>query len=186
MALHVSTKLAPASQRFRAVRVVAVGRDCEVAFGFAFPSWPRLAFRLQQRGYRVETVFLKGRPALRTSASAEDIKALLSSRAKRTRPLKLLVVTLCVVAIAFVMLFSPASRPQPVQQKLVEKPNRCSEQVIDRALTSDELPSYLAHTQVLKIGGVVTGEIACDGQRYSYTLDQGKTKRVLKLQKLDS
>ena len=186
MALHVSTKLSPASQRFRAVRVVAAGRDCEVAFGFAFPSWPRLAFRLQQRGYRVETVLLKGRPALRTSACAEDIKALLSSRAKRTRPQKLLVITVGVVSIACVMLFSLASRSQPVRQKLVEKPNRCSEKVIDRALTSDELPSYLAHTQVLKIGGVVTGEIACDGQRYSYTLDQGKTKRVLKLQKLDS
>lgn len=186
MALHVFARLTPASQRFKAVRVLAVGRDCEVAFGLAFPSWPRLAFRLQQRGYRVETVVQKGRPALRTSASAEDIKALLSSRAKRTRPQKLLVITVGVVAIALVMLFSLASRSQPVQQKILEEPNRCSEQVIDRALTSDELPSYLAHTQVLKIGGVVTGEIACDGQRYSYTLDQGKTKRVLKLQKLDS
>jgi len=186
MALHRTTRLSPASHRFREVRVVAVGGDCEVVFGLAFSSWPRLALRLQQRGHRVESALQKGRPVLRTTANAEDIKALLISRAKRTRPLKLLVNTVGVVSIALVMLFSLASRPQPVQQKILEEPSRCSEKVLDRALTSDELPSYMVKTQALKIGGVETGEISCDANRYSYTLDRGKTKRVLKLQKLDS
>lgn len=186
MALHRITKTPEAKHRFREVRIVDVGNGCEIAFGLGFSSWPRLALRLQQRGHRVESALQKGRPVLGTTASAEDIKALQISRARRSRPRKFVVIAVVAVSIAFLLSFSLATKAQPVQQKILEKPNRCSEKALDRALTRDEIPSYMVQTQALKSGGVETGEISCEANTYSYTLDRGKTKRVLKLQKLDS
>jgi hypothetical protein len=185
MALHRKELSHSSWRRFKGLKVFSGIHRSEIAFGTAFASWPRLALRLQQRGFLVEALLKNGRPALRTNADFDVLRGLLSTRIKRRSARRVVTLGICLVSL-LLLIFTPiASNSRSVERRVATSSNRCREQVLLAALKSDRIPKFLEVTEVFKTGRVQSGIITCGENRYSFTLDAAKSRRVLKLQKLD-
>lgn len=174
------------SHNFGGLRVRSDGKLSEIGFGFNYKSWPKLANRLIQRGHSVRSIFENRRLLLETSASADEIRALVGSRSAKIRSKKavyFLPVALCLGLLAFIPMGDGKEMAEARKPAITD---HCNETELANALESDIDSSYLKEIESMTVGGIEIGKISCDNQGYSYTLDLSKTKRVLKLQKLDS
>lgn len=157
-----------------------------VDFGFFAPAWPRIWHRLRVAGIQVEAS-LTPRPLLKVYAPESEILRALSSRAKNRKPkvggLMTVFLGLVPVAAAFLVPLGGASISAPVK---VTTPETCSKTSLERAVKGGSEDSNIVLGESSLFGGVVSGNLTCNGRRYSYTLESRGSERVLKVRLLDS
>jgi hypothetical protein len=178
------TNLSPVS--FGGLKVISHSESSEVSFQFRYKSWPKLATRLVQRGHSVRVILENRRLRLETSAGDDELRGLVASRASTVRGKKALAIIPVLALLGFIAFSSMGDVPQVAEAKKPKIVDHCEKSELVKYLELETRPPHITEIDSMIVGGIEIGKFSCNEQRYSYTLDLAKTKRVLKLQKLNT
>ena len=126
------------------------------------------------------------RVELLTNASFDEAVSVVAGRRRGSSPKRFLLASLALGILSPLALVSLASGSQAKSVKPRPKIEHCSLQSIALALQSAAAKTNVNVEKEYVIGGVKVGTLTCKGARYSYALELNESKRVLKLEKLDS
>ena len=181
MVVHRFTKSLERRKKVGTVTVSTYDGRSTIKFGFWHKSWPKLANRLRSRGFSVEVLNHRNRIGLETNASPEMIFALVKPR----RVGKVLPIVSVVAASLALASISPV-KPSLVRPKQTVSNETCTSEWLLAEIAKEQSDPANTFQKRVQIGGVESGLVTCKGSKYSYTLDLGETKRVLRLVKLDA
>ena len=170
----------------RGVRIQSQADRSVLRFGSFSKSWPLIAKRFVSLGFDATPKLNGARVELLTNASFDEAVDVVSGRGRPSRPKRFLLASVALGILSPLALVSlvPGSQAQTV--KTQPKIDQCSAQNISLALQSDTVETNVDMEKKYVIGGVQVGTLTCKGARYSYALELNESKRVLKLEKLDS
>lgn len=173
-------------RRLRGVRIQSQADRSVLRFGSFSKGWPVIAKRFVSLGFDATPKLNGTRLELLTNASFDEAVSVVSGRRRvsNSRPF-----LLASVVLGTLLLLALASAVSGSQAKTVKpRPNidQCSPQSISLALQSVAAKTHVNVDKEYVIGGVKVGTLTCKGSRYSYALELNESKRVLKLEKLDS
>lgn len=185
MVRHKIAKPAVEQTKIGSMVLRSSGDLVEIQFGAFYPNWLILARRLEVRGFSVDVSLVKRRTLLMTSANIAQISAVSSRKLKRKLKSRWIVlIPTLLVAVVMATVSTPSAKPIGKPGPVQEVP--CSKERIIAFLEGKELSENISIDHSVFLGGVRSGKLLCKSSKYSYTLDLGETKRVLKLVKLDS
>ena len=178
------TNLSPVS--FGGLKVQSHGESSELSFHFFYKSWPKLATRLVNRGHSVRVILENRRLRLETSAIDDELRGLVASRAFKVGGKKALGIIPVLALLGFFAFSSLGNGPQVAEARKPTIVDHCDKSELVEYLERETNSPHITEIDSMIIGGIEIGKFSCKNQIYSYTLDLAKTKRVLKLQKLDT
>lgn len=187
MGIHANEIKGSNPLRFAGLRLFESDEFIGICFGHLGMSWPILARKLEGYGVLDGIEFQAGEITLRTSAQMPFLKALVQGHGKKSGLPKFILAATAIPVIVTASMVPLGVESE--QTKVVEKispVNPCGDSQLTNWLEGNGDADYIIPIETSVLGGVTVGILECSGSRYSYTLGSGDTKRVLKLQKLDS
>lgn len=187
MGIHTNEIKGTKPVRFAGLRLFESDEFIGISFDHLGTPWPILARKLEGHGVLAGIEFQGGKITLRTSAQMPFLRALVQGHGKKPRLPKFLLAATAipVVVIASMVPLGVESEKTTVVEK-ISPVNPCNVSQLTNWLEGKGDGAHISPLETSVLGGVTVGILECSGSRYSYTLGSGDTKRVLKLQKLDS
>ncbi len=173
-------------QRFRWVKIHSHTDGCVLGFGYFSKGWPVIAKRLTSLGFTVNPKVAGTRVQLHTNASVHEARSVVVGRRRASRPKIVWIGSLALTMTSGLVLAALASGSQVHAVRPSLKLDHCSAETVALALQNESPKSHISVETALEVGGVRAGTLTCEGSRYSYALELNESKRVLKLEKLDS
>jgi hypothetical protein len=145
-----------------------------------------IAKRLTSLGFTVNPKVAGTRVHLHTNASVDEARSVVVGRRRGTRSKLVWMGSLALTMISGLVLVVLVSGSQVHTVKPSLMLDHCSADTVALALQNESPKSHISVETALEVGGVRAGTLMCRGSRYSYALELNESKRVLKLEKLDS
>ena len=187
MGIHTNEIKQTKPVRFAGLRLFESDEFIGISFGDLGTPWPILARKLAGHGVLAGIEFQAGKITLRTSAQMPFLRALVQGHGKKSRvPKFLLAATAIPVVVSASMVPLGVKSEQTIAVEKISPVNPCDVSQLTKWLEGKGDGAHISPIETSVLGGVTVGILECSGSRYSYTLGSGDTKRVLKLQKLDS
>ena len=187
MAKHSAIKQKTRNLRVGKFRLQDSPNGVVIRPGLGAISWPIALKKLQSAGVRVEVLMHSRLPKLLAEADLDTVFRVLERRVPRKRRVLVPVTSLSLallVTVSYVQL--PKLNTEKVPEESAKVLDSCSLTQIEKWLQNQSEKMGIEIIFERTVGGVVAGELNCNGSKYKYTLDGNTTKRVLKLEKLDS
>jgi hypothetical protein len=145
-----------------------------------------IAKRLTSLGFTVNPKVAGTRVQLQTNASVDEARSVVVGRRRASRPKIVWIGSFALTMISGLVLIGLVSGSQVHTVKPNLKLDHCSADTVALALQNESSKSHISVETAFEVGGVRAGTLMCEGSRYSYALELKESKRVLKLEKLDS